>query len=162
MKEFEDLTVEDRAKVIGGLIIVGVWLVAVTVFTYFFYIEDRFRILARLKSGLPIFDAMPFILLLVYAFFGLPMVLIGLTALGMLAKRPFSWTLKGILLSLLIIGIPFLLLASLFSLFALVFSNLPDYAQAPLAILPSFLVGIIIAYVIKTKRVRNYLKKMYG
>jgi hypothetical protein len=162
LKEYRNLTQENRAKVVVGLMIVGVWLVAVTVFTYFFYVEDRFSILARLKSGLPIFNAMPLILLLLYAFFVLPMVLVGLTAIGMLSKRPLSWTLRGILLTLLVTGVPFLLLASLFGLFALIFSNLPDYLQAPLVILPSFLIGIIIAYVIKTKRVRNYLKKMYG
>jgi membrane protease YdiL (CAAX protease family) len=160
LKEFEDLSVEDRAKVIGGLIIVGVWLVAVLVFVYFFHVEDQFHILARLNSGLPIFNVMPLMLVLVYVFTVLPTVLVGLTVLGMLAKRPFSWTLKGILLTLLMIGAPFLLLALLFGLFALVFSNLPDYAQAPLTILPFFFCGIIAAYAIKTKRINNYLKKM--
>jgi hypothetical protein len=162
LKEFQDLTLEDRAKVIGGLITVGVGFVAFLVFVYFFAIEDRFHLSERLKSGLSLFHVMPLMLLLLYVSTVLPMVLVGLTAMGMLAKRPVSWMLKGTLLSLLIVGAPFLLLASLFSLFALVFSNLPDYAQAPLIILPFFVCGIIAASVIKTKRVDNYLKKTYG
>ena len=58
LSAFEDLSVEDKAKVVGGLVAVGVGIVGVVVFMYFFAPEYGQRLSESLNSGSSIFTVL--------------------------------------------------------------------------------------------------------
>jgi hypothetical protein len=160
LSTFEDLPAEDKAKVIGGLIMVGVAIVCFVVFIQFFSAEYGHRGSESLKSGSSIFALLPFLLALIYLMIILPMVVVGALATGFLAKRSFSYVIKGILaLPLLVTGSIFLADALLFMLFGMFFSNLSVPAQSLLMMFAFFVTAMTSGYILKTKRAKGYLTK---
>jgi len=160
MMELENLSVEERAAVIGGITaaIVG----SISFLVFIFVVSSYFRISDRLKSGSSLFAVMPLIMLLLYIFTLLPMACVYVTVAGILANRSLSSVLKSVLVILLLLGAGMLLPASMFALFALTLSNISIYVQAPLTILTVFVCGIAVASVFRKRKVDGYLKKILG
>jgi hypothetical protein len=157
---FRDLSVEDRAKVIGGFIVAGMAIACSLVFIYVFAPEYRNRVSESVKSGSSIFTGLPFLLALLYLFFVLPVVFVGAFATGFLAKRSLGYVVKDILApTLLMAGGMLLADALLFVLFGVLFSNLSVPTQALLMMFAFFVTAMTTAYVLKTKRAKNYLTK---
>jgi hypothetical protein len=158
MKELENLSVKERAGVIGGLVMVGVWIVTFLVFI--FVVSNYFHISDRLKSGSSLFSVMPLIMLLLYVLTLLPMICVGVTVAGIFAKLSYSSVLKGVLVILLLVGVGLLLPASVFALFALTLSNISIYVQVPLTILTILVCGMAMTYMTKARKIDVYLKKI--
>ena len=158
MKELENLSVKERAAIIGGFVMVGVgvatFLVFILVVTNYFHISDR------LKSGSSLFSVAPIVMLLLYIFVFFPMICVGVTVAGILAKLSPSSVLKGVFVILLMSGAGLLLPASLLTLFALTLSNITIYVQVPLTILTVLVCGVAVTAMIKAKKVDSYLKKI--
>jgi hypothetical protein len=157
MKQLEDLSAEERAAAIGGLITAGVASVSFLVFI--FVVLGDFHISDRLKSGSSLFSVAPLVLLLIYVFVILPTIFVGSTAFYALAKRSFSSILKAVLIMPLLLGAGILLPALVFTLFALTLPNLSIYVQAPIATIIILVCGIIETSVTKARKVNNHLKK---
>jgi len=158
MKELENLSVKERAAIIGGFVMVGVgvatFLFFILVVTNYFHISDR------LKSGSSLFSVAPIVMLLLYIFVFFPMICVGVTVAGILAKLSPSSVLKGVFVILLMSGAGLLLPASLLTLFALTLSNITIYVQVPLTILTVLVCGVAVTAMIKAKKVDSYLKKI--
>jgi len=157
---FEDLSVEDKAKVIGGLIAVGVAILGFVVFIQLFGAEYRLRVSEDVKSGSSMFTAMSLIIVVMYFFTIFPMTVVGGLAMGLLAKRSLGYCMKDLIApALLVTGGLLFLIASLFSLFGVLFSNLSEAAQVVLMMIACLVSSVIVGSILKTKRFSKYIWK---
>jgi hypothetical protein len=160
MGAFEDLSVEDKAKVIGGLIAVGVATLGFVIFIQLFGAEYSLRVSEDVKSGSSMFTAMSSFIVVMYFFTIFPTVVVGAVAMSLLAKHSLGYMVKGILFLLLVTGGTFFLIALLFSLLGVLFSNLSIAAQVVLMMFACFVSSMIVAFILRTERVNSYLRKM--
>jgi membrane-associated HD superfamily phosphohydrolase len=155
-----DMSSEDRAKVIGGLVAVGVAISGFVVFIQLFGAEYSLRLSEDLKYGSSIFASMSVVIVVLYFFTVFPMMVAGGLTTGLLAKHSIGYCVKDIVIpTLLVTGAIFSLIVMQFSIFGVVFSSLSETAQAILLIFAVALSSIAIAAVLKTKRVKSYIYK---
>lgn len=163
LSTFEDLSKEDKAKVIGGFIAVGVAIVGFLAFIQFSDVNHRLYFSENLDSASSLLIALPYVLAVMYLLTILPMIVAGGVAMGLLAKRSFRFVIEEILgPPLLATGGMFGLSALLLTLFGVLFSNLSEAAQAVLMVLAFSVSGIIVASVLKTNRTNRYIRKKTG
>jgi hypothetical protein len=160
LEAFEDLSVEDKAKVIGGLIAVGVATLGFVIFIQLFGAEYSLRVSEDVKSGSSMFTAMSSFIVVMYFFTIFPTVVVGAVAMSLLAKHSLGYMVKDILFLLLVTGGTFFLIALLLGLFGVFFSNLSEDAQVILTMFACFVPSITVGlFILKTKRLSGYFWK---
>lgn len=159
-RRFEDLSVEERAMVVGGLIAVGVGFVCLLVFTRFFFGEYSHRFSESFKSGSSIFTIVPLVIGFTYLIIIIPMAAVAAVTMGLYAKRSFGYVVKIFAVPLLVVGSILLADTLLFVLFEALFSNLLVSAQFLFILFTCLGSGMIGGYVLHTRRVNGYLRKI--
>ncbi|MEM2995420.1 MAG: hypothetical protein QXI91_05345 [Candidatus Bathyarchaeia archaeon] len=158
MSEFENLTAEEKVKLIGGLVVVFAAIFGSIFFVHFAL--DRSQIDRLWASGASFFYVTKTLLPSFYLFICLPPSISSSVTIAVLRRR-FSYLALGLFL-LAITGFAFLLIYLLLSLFDLLFANTPLETQAIFMLLAFFIPGILLALILKARKVNNYLRKAFG
>jgi hypothetical protein len=149
MAQWQDLSEEDRVKVIGGLVLVASML---TFSLIFFQVFSR----GSLPFGTSPFSGMRMLLLTMYIVIVIPSVLLTVGAVVYLRRR-FSEML-GALIILLMAGGYFLFAGFFLTLFDVFLSGLPIEVAIILVALALFVPAVVITQIMIAKKNSKYLK----
>jgi hypothetical protein len=155
LTDFWDLSRDDQAKVIGGMVLV---LTAFGGFVAFLQFRNARDFSALFASEPSIFRASMAIIPWIYVFSVLPASILGIVTAGIYAKRSFTQVLKATGLALFIGAGCVLMISASLLLFGVLFSDLPQYIQAPLIIPAIFIPGIIASHI--TKKADKYFRNL--
>lgn len=155
MSGFENLSREDKAKVIGGLALVGAGFLGCFLFLRFGF--DRSQIDILWASGMSFFNIVKTIVPSLFLYICLPPC-VAASVTSAFVRRRFSDLLMAIFL-VSVIGAAFLLAYLLLSLFDLLFSGLELGMQAVFMMLAFMIPSMLFGFVMTRKKVNAYFRK---
>jgi len=154
---YRELSVENKIKVIVGLVLCCTFFFAVIILIQFGF--DFSQIDKLCASGYSLFDIAKTLLQPIYLMVILPTSISASVTVACLRRR-FSDVAVGLFL-LSVIGLAFLLFYLLFSLCDLLFASLPIETQALLAMLAIYTTAISLGLIIKNRKIDNYIRKIF-
>jgi hypothetical protein len=149
MTQWQDLSEEDKLKVIGGIVMV----VSMLVFSFVFF---QVFLISALPLGVSPFSAMRMILLMMYVVVVIPTALAtGGTVVYL--RRRFSEMLNALII-LLVVGGYLLMVTLLLTISGVFLSGLPIEVAIIVMTLTLFVPAVITAQLMRAKKNTKYLK----
>lgn len=158
LSRYDDLSEEDKIKVIAGFVLVGAFIAGLIAFNAF--VLNSSQIATIWESNTTFFSTIRSILFGFFVMIVLPSIIAVSITIAVL-KRRLSGLATG-LPALLAVGAALLLSYVLLTLFDVFFATLPLEMQAILMLLAFFVPAIILALIMKTEKVNSYLRKRIG